>query len=109
MTTTLIRVMHCDFAGCTAQVPNDSNGYVKDRPDGWTDLIYTHGCPEHGQAVAAHQATITSDTRGRGSREKTTWFLACACGWRPTPPYQAYSADSLKKQHLAHVHRETTR
>lgn len=103
MTTSTIRFMHCDFAGCDAQAPNEASGYIADRPDGWTDAIYTHGCPEHGEPIAAHQAKTTSDTRGRGSREKTTWYLTCTCGWRPTPFYQTHSSRQLQEQHLKHV------
>lgn len=104
MSTSTIRFMHCDFAECTAQAPLPfGEGYVADRQDGWTNAIYTHGCPEHGEAIAAHQADITSQTRGRGSREKTTWFLTCACGWKPTPHYQTHTSRWLQERHLAHV------
>ncbi|GIM88765.1 hypothetical protein [Paractinoplanes toevensis] len=104
MTTSTIRFMNCDFAGCTAQAPKPhGEGYIADRPDGWTDAIYTHGCPDHGNAIAAHKASVTSETRGRGSREKTTWYLRCECGWRPNPNYQSHSTDWLKKEHLKHL------
>ena len=104
MSTTTLRFMNCDFAGCAAQTPKPfSEGYVANRADGWTDAIHTHGCPEHGEAIAAHQANVTSQTRGRGSREKTTWFLTCVCGWRPTPHHQTHTARWLHDQHLRHV------
>ncbi|GAA0493908.1 hypothetical protein Ade02nite_20970 [Paractinoplanes deccanensis] len=108
MTTTLITVMNCDFPTCEAQAPKNSGGkWMLHRPDGWTDAIQTHGCPEHGDLIAAHQAKITSGTRGRGAREKTTWYLTCSCEWRPTPNWQTYNADWLRKAHLAHVHEQT--
>lgn len=108
MTNTTLRFMNCDYAGCTAQQPHPlSERYMADRPDGWTDAIYTHGCPEHGEAITAHRATITSQTRGRGSREKTTWFLTCACGWRPSPNYQTHSSSWLQKRHIQHVQHAT--
>ena len=104
MSTSTIRFMNCDFAGCTAQAPRPfGDGYVAERPDGWTDAIYTHGCPEHGPAIAAHKANIASQTRGRGSREKTTWFLTCSCGWKPTPHYQTHSSSWLQERHVKHV------
>lgn len=109
MTTTLVHLMRCDHADCDAQAPKASGeSYVQDRPDGWTDLIHTHACPDHGPAVAGHAAKITSQTRGRGVSEKTTWFLACSCGWRPTPNYQTYNATRLRQAHLAHVRAETS-
>ncbi len=108
MTTSTIRFMHCDHAGCDAQAPNEANGYVADRLDGWTDAVYTHGCPAHGETIAAHKATVTSETRGRGYKEKTTWYLRCACGWSPSPNFQSYNTDRLRSAHLAHVHDVTT-
>lgn len=102
MTTSTVRLMHCDHAGCDAQAPDDEKGYVADRPNGWKDAIYTHGCPEHGEAIMAHEASITSRSRGRGSRERTTWFLTCACGWQP-PHFEMDSSRRLKEQHLKHV------
>lgn len=106
MTTSTIRLMHCDFAGCDAQDPAEG-GYVADRADGWVDAIYTHGCPEHGDEILAHAAKLTSDTRGRGRSEKTTWFLSCSCGWKPAQPWQTHSTDYLRRAHLAHVREQT--
>jgi hypothetical protein len=104
VTTSKIDFMHCDFARCTAQTPYDSRAlHIPVRADGWTNAICTHGCPEHGEAIRAHQASITSQTRGRGRSEKTTWFLACACGWRPAQPWQTHSTDYLRQAHLDHV------
>lgn len=109
MTTSTAHFLHCDAAGCDAQAPYDDYNklYVKHRPDGWANAIYTHGCPRHGDVILAHAATITSQTRGRGRSEKTTWFLTCACGWRSAQPWQTYNSDYLQKAHLAHVQRET--
>lgn len=103
MSTSTIRVMHCDHAGCTAQATCD--GW--NTPDGWTNAANTHGCPDHGDAIKAHNANITSQTRGRGSREKTTWYLTCACRWSPTPHYETYSSRWLREQHVKHVARVT--
>jgi len=100
MSTTTIRVMHCNHARCTA---NATCPEPFGTPNGWTDAGNTHGCPDHGETIAAHKANVISQTRGRGSREKTTWYLACACGWKPTPFYETYSAAWLRKQHVAHV------
>lgn len=102
MTTSTIRFMHCDFTGCTAQAPNSDNGYVADRPDGWTDAIYTHGCPDHGEVITAHKATKTSRDSGRGSRAKTYWYLTCACGWTPGS-HATWNADPLHEAHLRHL------
>lgn len=96
MTSTIVYLLSCDHAGCDRTTPKDTS-------DGWTDAIYTHGCPEHGAAVEAHRAKVTGDTRGRGSREKTTWFLTCACGWSPTPNRETHSSGRLKEEHRKHV------
>lgn len=100
MSTSMIRFMHCDHAGCTAQAPYSPSGST---PDGWTNAANTHGCPDHGDAIAAHKANIASQTRGRGSSEKTTWYLTCACGWHPTPHYAAHSSTWLRERHVKHV------
>lgn len=100
MTTSTIRFMHCDHAGCTTQAVCPASATT---PDGWTNAGNTHGCPEHGDAIAAHKANVTSQTRGRGSREKITWYLTCACGWHPTPHYETYSTTWLRGQHVKHV------
>ena len=102
MTTTLTRVMHCDHPGCDAQAVAGPR-WVAEREDGWADCVHTHGCPEHGEAIRAHWAKVTSQTRGRGRSEKTTWFLECACGWRPSPGWQTHSATGLHEQHKRHV------
>jgi hypothetical protein len=102
MTTSTISVMHCDFAGCIAQAPDESRGYVADRPDGWTDAIYTHGCPDHGGAIAAHKATKTSRENGQGRRRATYWYLTCACGWTPDRSAK-WNSEGLHAAHLAHV------
>lgn len=105
MTTSIVRILHCDFPDCDARIEDDLHNklYVQDRPDGWTNAIHTHGCPDHGEVIAAHKADVTSRTSGRGSREKTTWYLACACGWSPTPNRATHSAAGLKDQHVKHV------
>jgi hypothetical protein len=100
MTSTTVRLLHCDFAGCGRTCPDD-------QADGWTNAIYTHGCPDHGAAIAAHKAKLDDQTRGRGRNEKTTWYLTCACGWYPTPNFQTYNATRLKAAHLTHVREET--
>jgi hypothetical protein len=86
---------HCDHGGCSANAP--------EKTEGWHSAIYTQGCPQHALEIHTHRAELTSDTRGRGAREKTTWYLHCACGWRPRPYYTPYTYDWLQKQHLAHV------
>jgi hypothetical protein len=96
----MVRIAHCDHAGCTAEAICPKNGGT---PDGWTNGANAHGCPAHAEAIAAHGANITSQTRGRGSQEKTTWFLTCACRWSPTPHYATYSSTWLREQHLKHV------
>ncbi len=109
MSRSTIEFMHCDHAGCTAKVENDRHGklYQQQRDNGWVDAIYTHGCPEHGEQILAHMATVTHQTRGRGRSERTTWFLTCACGWRPVERWQVDSADRLKQAHLVHVREQT--
>lgn len=92
---------HCDYADCNASAP--------EKAEGWHSEIYTHGCPEHFLDVHVHRAQLTSDTRGRGAREKTTWYLHCACGWHPTPYYTPHTYDWLRKQHLAHVKAATAK
>lgn len=104
MSTSTIRFMHCDFPGCTAQTPHPSSApYVPVRSDGWTNAIHTHGCPDHGEVVATHTAKVTSQTRGRGRSEKTTWYLTCLCGWRPSPNWQTYNYDWLTRAHIKHL------
>ena len=100
MTSEIVYLMHCDHLGCDRVTPEK-------QADGWTNAIYTHGCPDHGALIATHQAKITDTTRGRGSKEKTTWYLVCACGWSPTPNFEVHTAARLKRVHLAHVHQET--
>lgn len=100
MTTEDITIWHCDANNCTASAPADTTG--------WTNAIHTHGCPAHGQLITAHKAKITSDTRGRGYREKTTWYLTCACGWTPRPSWATHTYRRLEDQHLAHVQQATT-
>lgn len=96
MTSPIVYLLSCDHAGCEQTAP-------KDEAAAWTDAIFTHGCPDHGVPIKAHQATVTPQTRGRGRTEKTTWYLACACNWAPTPAFQVHSAARLKLAHLAHV------
>lgn len=96
MTTTVVRLLHCDHASCDRTIPEDQAA-------GWGNAIYTHGCPDHAEVIAAHQAKVTSRTRGRGSSEKDTWFLVCACGWSPRPNFQVHNATRLKVAHLAHL------
>jgi hypothetical protein len=96
VTSTIVYLLSCDHAGCTATTSEAD-------AEGWTNAIYTHGCPDHGEAITAHKAKVTDQTRSRGSKEKTTYFLTCACGWQPTPHYEAYSARRLKEQHVKHV------
>lgn len=96
MTTTIVYLLHCDHAGCDRAAPKDDS-------EGWTDAIYTHGCPDHSEGITAHKANVTSNTRGRGSREKTYWYLKCACGWTPQPYFAIFSAKGLKDQHVRHV------
>lgn len=96
--------MHCDYAGCTAQATRPEPFGT---PDGWTNAGNTDGCPDHGEPITTHKANITSQTRGRGYREKTTWYLTCACGWKSTPYYATHSSTWLRKQHLGHVKRAT--
>ena len=95
MTTERITIWHCDADQCEATAPEDA--------DGWTDATYTHGCPAHGELIAAHRAKVTDSTRGRGYRETTTWYLMCACGWTPRPSYAVHSYQGLKERHRAHV------
>jgi hypothetical protein len=99
MSRSTITIWNCDAGECGASAPEDSAG--------WTDAIYTHGCPAHGTAIEAHRAKLTHDTRGRGHREKTTWYLFCACGWMPSPYYATHSSLELRRQHLVHVDRTT--
>lgn len=96
MTTSTITVVHCDFPGCDERAEQFD---ARTMPGGWTGRIYTHGCPEHGEAIAAHAATIESET----IRRKDWWLLRCACGWRPTPGRVAWSSAVLQEHHLAHV------
>lgn len=95
MTTELITMWRCDHPVCSAVAVEGA--------EGWTDAIYTHGCPSHGSLIEAHKAKVTSDTRGRGAREKTTWYLTCACGWMPKPYFATHSYRGLATQHVAHV------
>lgn len=95
VTTSTIRMWHCDIPTCEATAPEKAGG--------WTDATYTHGCPDHGEVIAAHRATVTSRTIGRGAREKDYWYLACACDWRPRPNGIAYNSGPLKVAHLEHV------
>jgi hypothetical protein len=105
VTTSTIRFMHCDHARCAAQAACPEPFGT---PDGWTRAGNTDACPAHGDAIEAHKANITSQTRGRGSREKTTWYLTCACGWHPTPHYATHSASWLRAQHIEHVRQATS-
>lgn len=92
MSTTTITILHCDFPGCTEQTPGHAE-------DGWTSAIHTHGCPAHGEAIAAHEATVES----WNARRKDWWSLRCACGWTPRPGVSAWSSRDLKAKHLAHL------
>ncbi len=95
MTRSRITVWHCDAHLCRQSAPEDA--------DGWADAIYTHGCPQHGDIITAHKASLTYQTSGRGSREVTTWYLRCACGWTPRPHWAKHSARLLHDAHLVHV------
>lgn len=95
MSTEILYVWHCDAPECDA--------ITASRTQGWTDAIYTHGCPAHGETIAAHKATITDETRGRGRSEKTTWCLKCACGWTPGRGWATYTSRGLQEEHLQHV------
>lgn len=95
MTSTLITIWHCDGPGCDATAP--------EKTEGWVFAPGTHGCPAHADLIAAHAAKVTSTTRGRGAREKTTWYLTCACGWWPSPNFQTHTARWLHEQHRAHL------
>lgn len=101
MTFSTVTFWHCDASGCTQKVRE------KDSAD-WAHGGLTHGCPEHAAIIAEHAADLTSRTAGRGYKEKTTWFLHCKCGWRPTPYYSTHRYDYLQATHLAHV-KEVTR
>lgn len=96
MTTEIVRIWHCDAQSCDATAPEDTAG--------WTDAIYTQGCPAHGDVIAAHRANLRSSTSGRGSRQVTYWYLHCACGWTPRPDWSMHHHAHLRAQHLAHVH-----
>ncbi|MEV0726020.1 hypothetical protein AB0I37_24980 [Micromonospora purpureochromogenes] len=100
MTTSRITIWHCDAQLCGATAPENA--------EGWTSAIYTHGCPDHGGVIASHKAALTDETRGRGSREKTTWYLRCACGWVPRPGFATHTASGLHAKHRAHVHDQPT-
>jgi hypothetical protein len=95
MTSEILHVWHCDHPACDAVVP--------EKTEGWTNAIYTHGCPAHGDVVAAHKADLTYHTHGRGRSEKTTWFMRCGCGWKPSPPYSSGTYRYMEEQHRAHV------
>jgi hypothetical protein len=99
VTTSTITVVHCDFPGCDAQAEQFDD---RTMPAGWTSRIHTHGCPEHGEAIAGHAATVESWT----ARRKDWWSLRCACGWMPRPGVAAYTSRGLKAQHLAHLKAE---
>nr|WP_221374521.1 hypothetical protein [Actinoplanes polyasparticus] len=109
MSTSTIEFLHCDHAQCAVKVENDRHGklYQQRRDNGWIDAIYTHGCPEHGGTILAHAAKLTTQTRGRGRSERTTWFLTCACGWTPSPAWQMDSTNYLRERHLAHLREQT--
>lgn len=96
MTTSTIRVVHCDFPGCTERETCPGQRIM---PDGWTDEIYTHGCPTHRDAITAHAATVDCVTH----RRKDWWSLRCACGWRPQPAETLWSSRYLQELHLFHV------
>lgn len=96
MSTEILHVWHCDNPACSA--------VASQRTEGWTDAIYTQGCPAHGEVIAAHKASLDDVTRGRGRSEKTTWYLKCACGWAPSPRWATYTSRGLQEQHLRHVH-----
>ncbi len=95
MTTSTITIWRCDAGWCSAAAPENT--------DGWVSAIYTHGCPAHADRITAHAAKVTHETRGRGASEKTTWYLSCACGWRPRPNFQVHSYRRLQDQHRSHV------
>ena len=95
MTTQTIQIWRCDAGGCGSTAP--------EKADGWVSAIYTHGCPAHAALIIAHAAKVTSTTRGRGAKEKTTWYLTCACGWWPSPNFQTHTARWLHEQHRAHL------
>lgn len=95
MTADIVRIWHCDGSACDASVP--------EKTDGWADEIYTHGCPKHRDLISEHRMKLDHTTRGRGNSEKTTWYVSCACGWRPTPSYATYNYRSLQDRHRAHV------
>jgi hypothetical protein len=94
VTVKLLTIWRCD-GPCDASAPEHTAG--------WTDAGRTHGCPDHGTVIAAHKANVTYVTRGRGRSEKTTWYLTCACGWKPVPFYETYSTRWLESAHLLHV------
>lgn len=89
MTTTTAIIWHCDAGGCTRS--------ATEKTSGWTSAVYTHGCPDHGDVITAHKATVTGDDRS------AVWRLVCACGWVPSPSWAKHSACDLKAQHVAHV------
>ncbi len=101
MATSTVTIWHCDANGCDHTAPEGSGG--------WVNAAFTHGCPEHAAFITEHRARITSDTRGRGRNEKTTWFLRCDCGWAPRPGYSTHNWDPLTRAHLAHVKTATSR
>lgn len=95
MSTSTITFVHCDFPGCDERAEQYDARTV---PSGWTGRIYTHGCPEHGEAIAVHAATVECETY----RRKDWWSLRCACGWTP-PRREAWSSAGLRKQHREHL------
>lgn len=96
MTAQSARILHCDFPDCPRRT--EALEVNAPTPDGWTDAIHTHGCPDHGELIAAHKATVTDVERHR----KTYWSLRCACGWTPGLS-EPYSSRSLKVMHRVHV------
>jgi hypothetical protein len=91
---TRIDIWNCDISICSQSAAEGTTG--------WISASYTvHGCPAHAALVEQHKPSLTSDTRGRGSRERTTWFLTCACGW--SGGYSTWSFDPLMERHLAHL------
>ena len=96
MTTTTQTFVHCDHANCDRRTPETAL-------DGWAVEVYTHGCPDHREVIAAHAANIDCNT----TRGKDYWNLKCKCGWVPKPVWELWSSRRLQADHLAHV-REVT-